>query len=51
MRFALKGDYLAVVKQDYDVKAIYMLSSRTGEVLWQHGPEGRRARRSRSTPC
>lgn len=35
LRFELNGDYLAVVKQDFDVKALYMLSSRTGEVLWR----------------
>ena len=39
MRFALKGDYLAVVKEDFDRKAIYMLSSRTGEVLWHTDPK------------
>jgi outer membrane protein assembly factor BamB/tetratricopeptide (TPR) repeat protein len=39
MRLALKGDFLAVVKQDYDVKAIYMLSSRSGEVLWHTDPK------------
>ena len=39
MRFALKGDYLAVLKQDYDIKTIYMLSSRTGEILWQTDPK------------
>ena len=35
----MRGDYLAVVKQDYDTKAIYMLSSRTGEVLWHTDPK------------
>jgi len=39
MRFELNGDYLAVVKQDYDVKAIYMLSSVTGAVLWRTDPK------------
>jgi outer membrane protein assembly factor BamB len=34
MRFTLRGEYLAVIKEDYDQKVIYMLSSRTGEVLW-----------------
>ncbi|MCX7591143.1 MAG: PQQ-like beta-propeller repeat protein, partial [Kiritimatiellae bacterium] len=38
MRMALGGDYLAVLKEDYDVKALYMLSSRTGEVLWHTDP-------------
>lgn len=39
MRLELDGDYLAVVKQDYDAKTIYMLSSRTGEVLWKTDPK------------
>ena len=39
MRLELNGDYLAVVKQDYDVKAIYMLSSLTGTVLWKTNPK------------
>ena len=39
LRFALAGDYLAVVKEDFDRKAIYMLSSRTGEVLWHTDPK------------
>ena len=34
MRFEINGDYLAVLKEDYDQKVIYMLSSRTGDVLW-----------------
>ncbi len=34
MRFALGGDYFVVIKEDYDQKTIYMLSSKTGEVLW-----------------
>ena len=43
LRFALKGDYLAVVKQDYDQKVIWMLSSRTGEVLWHTDPKDGRS--------
>jgi len=39
MRLEVNGDYLAVVKQDYDVKTIYMLSSRTGAVLWKTDPK------------
>ena len=39
LRFALKGDYLAVLKRDYDRKALYMLSSRTGNVLWKTNPK------------
>jgi len=45
MRLALKGDYLAVVKEDYDQKVIYMLSSRTGEVLWHTDPKDSRSPR------
>jgi len=43
LRFALKGDYLAVLKEDYDQKVIYMLSSRTGEVLWHTDPKNPRS--------
>lgn len=39
MRLELDGDYLAVVKRDFDANAIYMVSSRTGEVLWQTDPK------------
>jgi outer membrane protein assembly factor BamB len=39
LRIALGGDYMAVVKKDYDAKAIYMLSSLTGEVLWSTDPK------------
>jgi outer membrane protein assembly factor BamB/tetratricopeptide (TPR) repeat protein len=39
LRFALAGDYLAIVKQDFDTKAIYMLSSATGELLWRTDPK------------
>jgi outer membrane protein assembly factor BamB len=39
LRFALGGDYFAVLKDDYDQDAIYMLSSRTGEVLWHSDPK------------
>ncbi len=39
MRFALKGGYLAVLKEDYDQKVIYMLSSKTGNVLWHTNPK------------
>ncbi|MCX7803907.1 MAG: PQQ-binding-like beta-propeller repeat protein, partial [Planctomycetota bacterium] len=39
MRFALGGGYFAVVKEDYDQKAIYMLSSESGEVLWNTDPK------------
>jgi outer membrane protein assembly factor BamB len=39
MRFALGGDYFAVLKQDYDVKTIYMLSSKTGNIQWRTNPK------------
>jgi outer membrane protein assembly factor BamB len=39
MRFALGGEYLAVLKEDYDQKALYMLSSETGRVLWHTDPK------------
>jgi outer membrane protein assembly factor BamB/tetratricopeptide (TPR) repeat protein len=43
IRFELNGDYLAVVKQDYDVKTIHMLSSATGNVLWRTDPKNPRS--------
>ena len=43
MRFALQGDSLAVLKQDYDAKSIYMLSAPTGEVLWRTDPKNARS--------
>ncbi|MFO7897609.1 MAG: hypothetical protein R6V58_00950, partial [Planctomycetota bacterium] len=39
LRFALSEKYLAVLKEDYDVKALYMLSAKTGEVLWHTDPK------------
>jgi outer membrane protein assembly factor BamB len=39
MRLELQGDYLAVVKRDFDAQAITMLSSRTGELLWKTDPK------------
>jgi outer membrane protein assembly factor BamB len=39
MRLVLGGDYLAVLKEDYDQKALYMLSNRTGRVLWHTDPK------------
>jgi outer membrane protein assembly factor BamB len=44
VRMALDGDYLAVTKRDYDVEAIYMLSRRTGQVLWRTDPKRRGSR-------
>ena len=43
MRFALSDEYLAVIKEDYDVKTIYMLSTETGEVLWHTDPDDARS--------
>ena len=39
VRMELSGDYLAVIKKDYDIESIYMLSSRTGNVLWRTDPK------------
>ncbi|MCX7803965.1 MAG: PQQ-like beta-propeller repeat protein [Planctomycetota bacterium] len=39
MRLALGGDYLAVVKNEYDRKAIYMLSAASGKTLWGTDPK------------
>ncbi len=46
MRFALGGGYLTVLKEDYDQKVIYMLSSRTGEVLWHTDPKNAKSPRA-----
>ena len=39
MRFYLKGDFFAALKENFDQKALYMLSSKTGEVLWNTDPK------------
>ncbi|QDU96146.1 outer membrane protein assembly factor BamB family protein [Lignipirellula cremea] len=39
LRFALSDENLAVAKEDYDLKAIYLLSVATGEVLWKTDPK------------
>lgn len=39
MRFALGGDFFAVLKEDYDQKAFYLLSATTGDILWQSEPK------------
>ncbi len=39
IRMVLDGDYLAIIKKDYDVEAIYMISSKTGSVLWRTNPK------------
>ncbi len=38
MRFALNDKYFYVLKEDYDQKVCYMLSARTGEILWRTDP-------------
>jgi hypothetical protein len=38
LRFALKGEHLVVVKQDYDMETIYMLDARTGRIRWFTDP-------------
>jgi len=43
MRLALSADYLCVLKEDYDQKAIYMLSAKSGEVLWKSDPKDSRS--------
>ena len=39
LRFALGDKYVAVLKEDYDQKAIHMLSAETGELLWSTDPK------------
>jgi outer membrane protein assembly factor BamB len=39
MRLTLEGPWLLVLKEDYDRKSIWMLDSRTGEVLWHTDPK------------
>ncbi len=39
MRFSIKGDYLTVLKENYDQKVIYMLASKTGALLWNTDPK------------
>jgi outer membrane protein assembly factor BamB len=39
VRMELRGDYLAVTKRDFDLKSLYMLSSRTGALLWYTKPD------------
>jgi outer membrane protein assembly factor BamB len=39
MRFALGDNHFAVLKDDFDQKAFYMLSAVTGEILWQTDPK------------
>ena len=45
LRFALGDKYVAVLKEDYDQKSLYMLSSRTGELLWSTDPKNSRSPR------
>lgn len=39
LRFAVSEKFIAVLKEDYDQKALYMLSAETGEVLWRTDPK------------
>jgi len=43
LRFELGDEYLTVVRQNFDVKTIYMLSRATGEVLWRTDPKDARS--------
>ena len=45
LRFALGEKHLAVLKEDYDQKAIHMLSATTGELLWSTDPKDSRSPR------
>jgi hypothetical protein len=45
IRYSLGGKYLAMLKEEYDLKIICMLSSQTGEVLWRTDPKDRRSPR------
>ena len=39
IRFSLSDDYISVIKEDFDRKAIYMLSRKTGRILWSTDPK------------
>ncbi len=39
LRFGLSSKYLAVLKEDYDQDALYLLSAETGELLWHTDPK------------
>jgi hypothetical protein len=39
LRFTLHGEYLAVQKEDYVDRALHLLSSRTGRLLWRTDPK------------
>lgn len=39
LRFAVGEHHVAVLKEDYDQKAIHMLSAETGELLWSTDPK------------
>lgn len=45
MRFALSPKYFAVLKEDYDMDALYMLSTESGGVLWKYDPKDSRTPR------
>ncbi len=39
VRMELNGDYLSIIKKNFDAEVMYMLSSRTGNVLWHTDPK------------
>ncbi|MBE7466694.1 MAG: PQQ-binding-like beta-propeller repeat protein [Planctomycetes bacterium] len=39
LRFYLSGDYLAVLKKNYDMPALYMLDANSGKILWNSNPK------------
>ncbi|MCK6475018.1 MAG: PQQ-binding-like beta-propeller repeat protein [Planctomycetes bacterium] len=39
MRFFCSQEYFCVLKEDYDVDTIYMLSAKSGDVLWSYDPK------------
>ncbi len=42
-RFAMGDGFLAVLKKDWDVNAIYMLSAENGAMLWRTDPKDRQS--------
>lgn len=50
MRFALGDECLAVLKEDYDQKALYVISSKTGEVLWRTAPTSKDKKKEEEEP-
>ncbi len=50
MRFALSDRFFAIAKEDYDQKSFYVLSSKTGEILWRTDPPSDKADKSKGPP-